>query len=437
MKKLMIASGFFMLLNACVWAQEYQNLILNPSAQSLSLENWQIVYNGGDGWTVFGNSGVDNTPCFATSYDWDVKSQTIDLLARGYSTALLDNAPIVLFSDRYVGEGNGSTYADDYELTVELRDGSGGVLASFSSGNLTCTDQWQTIKGSFRNYGPGLRYIYFEHAGKDNGWWSGYYGAKMDDAWLSIVNNIYYSDAETMSLSGWEVTSNEGDGWLVDGCFRTSYGANTKHQLIDLVGLGYTPEELDSQPFIHAGEWSVGYYPNYADYYWLTLRLLNENMETIGEYLLNTTTTTEWIWHGADFENYGTGLRYIYFEHGGTDCEYWLGHYGAMIDNSFVDITLDNATGTGSKQSETGMELAVFPNPARDHFTIKFTQYQRSAVNLFITDVTGNVVYQEYLGDISEQVYYKKMVMNSLAKGTYFITIDRGMSRHTTQLVIR
>lgn len=437
MKKLLITSCFCMLVIACGWAQEYQNLIRNSSAQNSTLDYWQIINNGGDGWTVFGNTGVDNTPCFATSYEWDIKSQTIDLLALGYSTALLDNAPTVLYSDRYMGEGNGSTYSDYYELTVELRDGSGGVLASYTSGTVTCTDQWQTIKGAFRNYGPGLRYIYFEHGGRDNGNWAGYYGAKMDDAWLSIVNNMYYSDAGTMSLSGWQVTMNGGDGWLVDGCFRTSYISDIKHQTIDLVELGYTPEELDSQPYIHAGEWSVGYYPDYADYYWITLRLLNENLDTLDEYILFTNTTSEWQWHGADFENYGTGLRYIYFEHGGCDCEYWLGHWGTMMDNCLVDITLNSATATGSLPAETGMELAVMPNPARDHFTIKFTQDQCSDVTLFITDLTGKVIYREYLGEISEQVYYKSMVMNSLAKGTYFVSIERGKNRQTTRLVIR
>lgn len=40
------------------------------------------------------------------------------------------------------------------------------------------------------------------------------------------------------------------------------------------------------------------------------------------------------------FSDYGPGVRFVYFEHGGQDTVYWKGWYGARITHSSVTVEL-------------------------------------------------------------------------------------------------
>lgn len=439
MKKTLFIISQLLLLSSILLSQQYQNVVLNSAAQNLTLDNWDIISNGGDGWATTETGGIDNTSSFVTSFDWDRKSQAIDLVALGYDIDLLSKSPIVLFAEKYKGTGNGSSPQDLYELHIELKDEYGQILASFSSGILTCSDEWQTIKGSFRNYGSGLRYIYYEHGGMGVNYWAGHYGAMIDDSHISILNNVYYSGGKTHSFSGWEITEDFGDGWIVDGngWYTTSYAPSTKHQMIDLLELGYTPEELDSQPLLNTGEWVKGNGPDFNDYYWMTIKLMNESKGVLEEYNLSINTSEDWQWVGSTFENYGEGLRFIYFEHGGQDAEYWVGHYGSTMDYAFVDLVLDMATDISISKENSDLDLSVYPNPAIDHFTIKLNKGEWINAKLIIINPNGQLVYEESLGNISNQVFYKNITLNSLNKGIYFVTVISEGIKQTSRLVIK
>nr|MBP7652063.1 fibronectin type III domain-containing protein [Candidatus Dependentiae bacterium] len=69
-----------------------QNLLTNAGAESGTLDSWTIIENGGNGWTVYEN-GIGGNYLFATSHLWCKKSQTIDLIAKGYTAAELDSVP--------------------------------------------------------------------------------------------------------------------------------------------------------------------------------------------------------------------------------------------------------------------------------------------------------------------------------------------------------
>ncbi|XP_024883728.1 F-box only protein 6-like, partial [Temnothorax curvispinosus] len=47
-------------------------------------------------------------------------------------------------------------------------------------------NQWLKITHVFKNYGPGLRRITFEHSGKDRSFWAGHYGSKMAGACVCV-----------------------------------------------------------------------------------------------------------------------------------------------------------------------------------------------------------------------------------------------------------
>ena len=109
------------------------NPLTNPSAQGGATTGWSVV-NGGDGWTTRPDSIDADGASFLTSYDWCTRSQTIDLLAKGYAPEFLDSSPPILVREYFKGVNN---FSDFYFLRVELRDENGLVLQSWEAGNQT------------------------------------------------------------------------------------------------------------------------------------------------------------------------------------------------------------------------------------------------------------------------------------------------------------
>jgi len=165
-----------------------RNLLINPGAETGDMTGWTIIQNGGVGWAVR-EGGYEGNYSFRTSYDWCKRSQLIDLLDVGLTPEQLDAAPLV-----FVEEWFGETWdADYYYLKVELLDENHDVIASWDSGVLMTEggpgyedDAWYQLAHTFTDYGPGLRYIYWEDGGKDSEFWGGHYGAKLDAASLTI-----------------------------------------------------------------------------------------------------------------------------------------------------------------------------------------------------------------------------------------------------------
>ena len=81
--------------------------------------------------------------------------------------------------------GTQPNFADYYNQTVRLLDANFVEITS-NSQNPTLTDQWQWIGGSFSSYGPGLRYIKYEHSGMDVEFFLGHYGSTMDYALVQL-----------------------------------------------------------------------------------------------------------------------------------------------------------------------------------------------------------------------------------------------------------
>jgi hypothetical protein len=172
-------------------AQFNTNLLLNADGQAGNMTDWTVVANGGNGWYVgtgFGSALPGSVNAFATSYGWDVRSQTIDLLAAGFTTAQLDSAPTISISDWVRGYiVNGS-----YFMNVQLEDASHSVISSWSDGSQSSpltigpSSGWIEVTGSLQNYGSGLRYIVFEDGGKDSMFWAGNYGAAFDASSIII-----------------------------------------------------------------------------------------------------------------------------------------------------------------------------------------------------------------------------------------------------------
>ncbi|XP_047439400.1 F-box only protein 2 [Mugil cephalus] len=172
-----------------------RNLLKNPSGEE-QLEFWELTENGGSQWKVedmSGDCGYDFcsdgvTKYFATSFELCLKRQVIDLLAEGFSSEQLDSQPVVTVEDWYSGRTDcGCTY----QINVCLLDEDHEPLDEFKPECVTldpdCDDcSWKQVSHTFSGYGPGLRFIYFEHGGKDTKWWDGWFGVRVTGSSVTI-----------------------------------------------------------------------------------------------------------------------------------------------------------------------------------------------------------------------------------------------------------
>ncbi|XP_041654512.1 F-box only protein 6-like [Cheilinus undulatus] len=153
----------------------------------------------------------------------------------------------------------------------------------------------------------------------------------------------------------WHITDNGGDQWTVKGIrvphpnkavkknFVTSYEICRKMQLIDLVEEGYDPTFMDHiQPDIKISDWYAPRFDCGCEYE-IRVELLNSEKEPIQIFAPEIIYLEQWNdqqWHQMThvFKNYGPGVRYICFSHGGKDTQYWAGWYGIRVTDSSVEI---------------------------------------------------------------------------------------------------
>ncbi|XP_037540698.1 F-box only protein 6 [Nematolebias whitei] len=153
----------------------------------------------------------------------------------------------------------------------------------------------------------------------------------------------------------WTIVQNGGDRWKVEGLmvphpnekvqknFVTSYGTCIKSQTIDLGKEGYSPSFMDKfQPPIRISDW---YAPRWdcGSEYSITVQLLDRKNVVLQTFTPDTVYFPQWNdqqWHQMThvFKDYGPGVRYIKFFHGGKDTQFWAGWYGIRVTDSCVEI---------------------------------------------------------------------------------------------------
>ncbi|XP_055077697.1 F-box only protein 2 isoform X2 [Periophthalmus magnuspinnatus] len=171
-----------------------RNLLKNPNGYE-NLEFWELTENGGSQWKVeempgdcgheFVNGEVSNY--FATSFELCLKRQVINLLDEGYSGEELDEQPPIQIADWYCGRTDcGCTY----QITVCLLDENQELLQEFKPEPVTLDPEsdcsWKELTHSFTEYGPGVRFISFEHGGQDTNYWDGWFGVRVTASSVSI-----------------------------------------------------------------------------------------------------------------------------------------------------------------------------------------------------------------------------------------------------------
>ncbi|KPP60663.1 F-box only protein 2-like [Scleropages formosus] len=171
-----------------------RNLLKNPFGEE-EVEFWEMTENGGNQWKVedlpgdCGHAHCDDSvkKYFVTSYELCLKRQVVDLLEEGYSAEDLDSQPPVTVEDWYSGRTDcGCTY----QLTVSLLDENEEVLQEFKPEEVTLDpdidSSWRKVSHTFEDYGPGLRFISFEHGGQDTKYWNGWFGVRVTGSSVTI-----------------------------------------------------------------------------------------------------------------------------------------------------------------------------------------------------------------------------------------------------------
>jgi hypothetical protein len=152
------------------------NGVVNPVAAN-GTTGWTVT-NGGSGWLTTGGQWI-------SSYSNCTMSQVVDLTTMSLTDAYMDTQPAITVSEQYVGIW--PNFSDVYSMTVQLRGEADNIIATYTTGNITCTATQQTASHVFTGYGTGVRKVYISHTGRDAEFWSGQYGAAITNASITVA----------------------------------------------------------------------------------------------------------------------------------------------------------------------------------------------------------------------------------------------------------
>ncbi|KAI4827455.1 hypothetical protein KUCAC02_030847, partial [Chaenocephalus aceratus] len=165
-----------------------KNLLKNPSGEEL-LDFWELTENGGSQWKVEEMPGDCGSDC---GLDGAVsEEQVIGLLVGGVITpsgAGWTLKPPVNVEDWYCGRSDcGAARTRDRTL----RGWNQEVIEEFKPDPVTHdpdSDEccWKQVSHTFSEYGPGLRFITFEHGGQDTKFWDGWFGVRVTGSSVTV-----------------------------------------------------------------------------------------------------------------------------------------------------------------------------------------------------------------------------------------------------------
>ncbi|EJD74464.1 hypothetical protein LOAG_18227 [Loa loa] len=188
-----------------------RNLINNPSGGDGFLSEFEVEK------PPIGCVSTEDIPvAFVTSYGWCSKFQVIDLWKEGIERAFLDEfCPPITVSEcctarfdcpsiyilevRLLPDGSlpfpyrptpqflRFTRYPRFGQQHDVPERDETTNTSVTRVRMLSDIDWQKIEHTFSNYPPGIRYVLFQHSGKDQQFWAGHYGSKMAKA--SVIIN--------------------------------------------------------------------------------------------------------------------------------------------------------------------------------------------------------------------------------------------------------
>ncbi|MEI6822753.1 MAG: LamG-like jellyroll fold domain-containing protein, partial [Bacteroidota bacterium] len=181
---------------------------------------------------------------------------------------------------------------------------------------------------------------------------------------ISTGDLIVNPSGDLGTATGWTFTGT----WATENTpvnFVTTYTSAYKSQIIDLVAAGYSTTELDEQPYIYVSD-EFSTRADAAGWYGLLTQLRNSASASVTSWSNPSTYTTPgtpgytnlgnnvpWTTTSNIFSNYGTGVRYVYFEDASYSVPVWGGTYGTKLRNSTVKVCPVVTVGTTAINSQS------------------------------------------------------------------------------------
>lgn len=86
-------------------------------------------------------------------------------------------------------------------------------------------------------------------------------------------------------------------------------------------------------------------------------------------------------------------------------------------------------------EKESGVDLKVYPNPARSNAQLELNFNEKATTVIQVTDMNGKIVYNSNLGELSG-TYRHEFDLTDWSKGVYIIDIQHGDERLKEKLIV-
>ncbi|XP_066463556.1 F-box only protein 6-like isoform X2 [Eleutherodactylus coqui] len=149
----------------------------------------------------------------------------------------------------------------------------------------------------------------------------------------SKKRNLLRNSCAMEKLKFWKIEQNGGDQWAIEDLPGT-HGQDF-------------PDKDVTKYFVTSYRFAARH--DCGSQYKLVVQLLSEEKKPLKVFDPDTVMIEQWSdarWHQMEhtFRDYGPGVRYIYFQHGGQDTQFWAGRYGIRVTGSSVTIEPEDLT---------------------------------------------------------------------------------------------
>ena len=90
----------------------------------------------------------------------------------------------------------------------------------------------------------------------------------------------------------------------------------------------------------------------------------------------------------------------------------------------------------GIRQEQSLSSIAVFPNPCSDQFELNYNGKSSAFSHLMITDVLGNVILDEDLGEIQAGSFFTSISTGNFHCGIYFVNLVTESGVHCEKIEV-
>lgn len=108
-------------------------------------------------------------------------------------------------------------------------------------------------------------------------------------------------------------------------------------------------------------------------------------------------------------------------------------------DNDYVNVPvvrLDFGNYTNINENTlVADDVMVFPNPAQDNASIRYTLTEESNVSILVRDLSGKVVFATETGVVGAGTYTSTIDLNEVAQGMYTVTLNANGAQVTQKLM--